>query len=671
MKTTGSAILIFWALLMPFVAEAQTDTTCRLDEVLIISQKTPSSLSGTAPTQVVTSEKMEREGMRNLGDVARQLGGVTLKDYGGIGGVKTISARGLSSQFSTLVIDGVAVGDAQNGQVDLGRYAIGNSSYISFSNGQSDEGILSARSLASGSQLNMVTSSPIFYGKESCHLKVGLEGGSFATVSGSVNWEQKISKRLSLNFFGHYIQSEGDYPFKLYYTNSHNDSSSVERRSNSQTRMLTGDGTLFWHIATNQMLTAKIHFIRGYHELPGPVILYSAKGSERSEEQLFFAQARYQGKWGRWEVQALGKLQTGMDLYEDTASSITLSGLIKNEYRQQEAYLSAGTRYSLTKGLWLFLACDEIANQLNSNLESHNDVFRLSNITAAGADWQHKSTTIKLSAVAQSINEPESMRQYRKVSPYVSASVKLLDRHDSLSSQTLRIRYFFKETYRIPNFNELYYFTIGRELNPEQALQNNIGITFSTDGKPCGSDRAELNITADIFYNRVRDKIIAMPTQNMFLWSMKNLGRADITGADLSIQAVLWKNRYEIEGAFSYSFQKALDKTDPDEKSFGHQIPYIPKHSIGAALYFKTPWGNIGYRLTYVGKRYFKQQNTPSTLLPSYADQCLSIDRTFRLKSVNLKLRGEINNLFDVQYEVVKSYPMMGRNYRLSIVFEL
>ena len=86
-----------------------------LDEVSVTAQSAPATLRSQAPTQVVTVEKIEQSGAMQLSDVVRQMAGVTLKDYGGVGGMKTVSARGLGSQFSTLTIDGVAVTDAQNG----------------------------------------------------------------------------------------------------------------------------------------------------------------------------------------------------------------------------------------------------------------------------------------------------------------------------------------------------------------------------------------------------------------------------------------------------------------------------------------------------------------------------------------------------------------------------
>jgi outer membrane cobalamin receptor len=75
------------------------DTVRSLDEVEVSSQRAPATMRTAAPTQVMDIEKIEAQGALQLSDAIKQMAGVTLKDYGGIGGLKTVSARGLGTQF--------------------------------------------------------------------------------------------------------------------------------------------------------------------------------------------------------------------------------------------------------------------------------------------------------------------------------------------------------------------------------------------------------------------------------------------------------------------------------------------------------------------------------------------------------------------------------------------
>lgn len=662
--------------LLPAMAAAQ-DTVKRhvLNEVQVSTQAPPSETYTSTPTQVVTVEKMEQTGAVQLSDAVKQMNGVTIKDYGGVGGIKTMSARGLGSQFSSLIIDGVAVNDCQNGQIDLGRYLLGNSAYVSFSNAQHDAPLQSARAFAAGNVVMMETQCPQFKEWRPFNLKVGMEGGSFHLYSPTLSWEQRITKRLSYSLWGNFIASRGNYPFTLYYTASQQDSSSRERRENSRMWMATGDANIFYTIDSRNELTAKVHYMQSRHELPGPVIYYSTKNSEHSEDRLFFAQAKYRYTGSRVKAQAIVKYQLTDDLYEDTAvASRTL-----NTYRQQEAYASGTAVYSPVEGLKLSVAEDAAYNTLVSNLAKNNHVRRLSTLTVLAVAYDNSWLSVSANGLATVAEEWASTQQsavgsqlrqsYRRISPYVGFNVK------PFRKAGLRLRYFFKENYRIPNFNEMYYYSITRELKPEKAMQHNVGVTYIL--RLPESDRQKnvdirLQIATDAYYNRVSDKLIAIPVQNMFLWSMINLGRVDIWGFDHRLDFSIRIKRITITIGRSYAYQNATDRTDPTSKTYGHQIPYTPRHSGGESLYVETPWVDFGYTAMAVGSRYYRQQNTEDTRLKPYCDQGLTLAHTFEFKNGSkLKLKGQVLNIFDVQYEIVRSYPMMGRNYRVSAVFEL
>ena len=94
---------------------------------------------GSSPVQTLSHADMERLGIRDMGDALKRFAGVQVKDYGGVGGMKTVNIRGLGSWSLTgVVYDGVQVGDCQSGQVDLSRFTLDNISLISLQIGQDD-----------------------------------------------------------------------------------------------------------------------------------------------------------------------------------------------------------------------------------------------------------------------------------------------------------------------------------------------------------------------------------------------------------------------------------------------------------------------------------------------------------------------------------------------------
>ena len=655
------AFFLLLPFLFPFAVAAQNDTVKTLDEVEISSQRTPSVTRTAAPTQVMDAERIEHLGAVQLSDAIKQMAGVTLKDYGGVGGVKTVSARGLGSQFSAVTIDGIPVDDSQNGQVDLGRYTLGNTAYVSLSQGQEQSSLLSAKALAAGNVLNMETAEPSFWPGERVKLKAGLEGGSFGYLSPSLLWQQRWSRRLKSSLFVNYLRSDGDYPFTLYYTASHRDSSSVERRSHSAVWMFTADGNLFYTLGEGNTLTAKVHYMRGMHELPGPIAYYSqAVSGQRSEEEQAFAQARWRVERERWQGQLLAKVRYSDDHYFDTLRNA------HDAYTQREAFVSGSLHRPLTAWLNLDGALDASLAHLDSRHQpatnQFSDVTRR-NLAAALALQVHLGAfEARANALYTDIDDliagQDTTPSYRRLTPFVSLMYRL--------GMTTTLRAFYKETYRVPNFGELYFFQLmPRGLRPERAHQFNLGVTHTNSHGLC-----QLTATLDAYYNHVNDKIVAKPTSNMYYWSMENFGVVDILGIDATANAQfsVFNSQFSIQ--LNYSFQHAVDHTRPGSNTYGHQIMYTPRHSGGASLRWENAWVNLGATAMVVGHRYFMRQNTPESRMPAYCDLGLSLDRSFDLRLGTLSLRAAVQNLLDTQYEVVASYPMMGRNWKLGIIYD-
>lgn len=640
---------------------AQTNDTVRrehLREVEIQTQRTPATLRVANPTQVVSIEKIQQTGALQVSDALKQLAGVTLKDYGGIGGMKTISARGLGSQFSAVTIDGIPVDNSQNGQVDLGRYVLGNTAFVSFTQGQQSTPLLTAHAYAAGNVLNMETAEPFFASNEWTKLNVGMEIGSFGHQSPTLLWEQRWSQKLKSSFYSNYLHSDGDYPFTLYYSSSHNDSSSVEQRKHSAVSMVTADGNLFYTIGKGNTWTTKIHYFRGKYELPGPLKMYSQVVSEQySTEELAFVQTRWRIERDRWASQLLAKARYSYDTYLDTTPG---SASIDNTYRQSEFFFSGSLHCKFTEWLDGDLAVDDDLSHMKSNLDQRNVVTR-NNISAALSlcghigQWEAQAHAL-YTDVTDWLDDLDTLPSWRRLTPYLSLLYKVGD------GTTLRL--FYKETYRVPNFSELYFFQlIPRELRPEQAHQINLGLTHAFASE---NGHWNVQLTVDGYYNRVNDKIIAKPTVNLYYWSMQNLGTVDILGADVVARLRV----ANVELAANYSFQSAVDHTDKKSAAYGYQIVYTPRHSGGADLRWDNRWVNVGASAMVTGHRYSEPVNSSENRLPAYCEVALHADHRFNLKSSSLTLRFTVNNLLDTQYEIVTSYPMMGRNWKAGVVYE-
>ena len=176
----------------------------------------------------------------------------------------------------------------------------------------------------------------------------------------------------------------------------------------------------------------------------------------------------------------------------------------------------------------------------------------------------------------------------------------------------------------------------------------------------------EVSLQADGYYNKVKDKIVAIPT--LFVWKTMNLGKVDILGTDVNLGAVLSFGagmRMKVNGSWSYQY--AVDVTSPTDKNYRHQIPYTPRNSGTLSVSLLNRWVDAGYMMNGVGERYALPQNTESNRIAGYVEHSVSLSRSFEVGRCIAALQLECQNFTDVQYEVIQYYPMPGRSYRITV----
>ena len=109
------------------------------------------------PHQIITRNQINSLPSNSVADALKYLAGVQIKDYGGLGGQKTINVRSLGSQHVGVYMDGVRITNAQNGTVDLGKYSLTTLESVSLYNANKSERLMMATEYASASTVYMRT----------------------------------------------------------------------------------------------------------------------------------------------------------------------------------------------------------------------------------------------------------------------------------------------------------------------------------------------------------------------------------------------------------------------------------------------------------------------------------------------------------------------------------
>lgn len=343
---------------------------------------------------------------------------------------------------------------------------------------------------------------------------------------------------------------------------------------------------------------------------------------------------------------------------------------INNRYRQHEVYLSMANLYRFDRHWSASLSADYQWNKLNADLYNFAYPTRHTVLVAAAVAADYGQFKAQASMLGTFVNDrvaidTAKMEGKTEFTPTVVMSYKPFKRVD------FSLRGFYKRIFRMPTLNDLYYTFIGNvRLRPEYTTQYDIGFTYAAT--PSNSWLKRVEVQADAYYNKVKDKIIAVPTSNQFRWTMVNLGRVDILGLDVSAQASwAFPCGLRLDARLSYTYEQAEDVTSRANTYYGDQIPYIPWHSGSAVI--NASWRGFGldYSFIYTGERYDATENIPQNHVPEWYTSDIALSYNFRIGGVKTRLAAEVNNVFNQQFEVVKCYPMPGTNYKVIVKFEI
>ena len=637
------------------------DTTEVLTGSVVTAFRPPDKI---IPAQALQGEQLQRLNALSVADAIRYFSGVQIKDYGGIGGLKTINVRSMGTQHVGVFYDGIQLGNAQNGQIDLGKYSLENMESVTLYNGQKGTAVQSAKDYASASAVYLRSRTPVFQGGRRTNFKATLAGGSFGTVNPSVLWDQRLGERVSNSFNAEYLYTTGRYKFS-YRKKDGYDTTAV--RQNGDVRALRIEEGLHGRIPDGSW-KMKLYFYDSERGYPGAFVR-EEPGKFRHEDRQwdtdFFAQGSLYKEWGDWHLNASFKYAYDYLHYLSDPRLDVSTMYVDNHYRQQEAYASLAQEYKIN-GWWdVDLAADYQFNTLDADLVNFVYPSRHTVLTALSTSLRWEKLKLQGSVlhtfVADRAREAGAAAESRHHwTP--TAVLQLIPFRD----KNFTIRAFYKRIFRMPTLNDLYYTFIGNKyLKPEFTTQYDVGATWEKSWTK-GFLR-NIDCTFDTYYNEVENKIIAMPASNQFQWTMVNLGLVQIRGIDAAAGTQLALGPVSANVRITYTFQKAQDFTDPSSPWYGGQIPYIPWHS--GSVITGIDWKNwhLNYSFIYTGERYEAVANIPENHAQPWYTSDLSLSRAFALGTHQLKGTLEVNNIFNQQYEVVQCYPMPGTNFRLIL----
>lgn len=649
------------------------DSVQVIKEAVIVGVPAEYKYREVIPAQTLKEEDLQRLNSFSVADAIRYFSGIQLKDYGGVGGLKTVNIRSMGTNHTAVFYDGIQLGNAQNGQVDLGRFSLDDVEEISLYNGQKSDIFQSAKDFGASGTIYITTRRPRFEKGRNANFKATMKTGSFGLVNPSIRSEYKISDAVSASFSGEWINATGKYKFRYRRRNSLGeivyDTTAV--RHNGDINATRLEAAL--HGTTNEgRWTVRAYSYNSERGIPGAIVNNVFRNGERLWDTNSFIQGSFTNKWSpKFRSLINAKYAADYTHYENQDAKLIQT---KNTYRQKELYASCANLYNIMENWEVSLAYDFQWNTLDAKFYMP---------TESGGTFPYPTRYTQMAALATAFEWGRIKGQASVLGYFVHEKVKRFEArpdkavatpafflsYKPFHRQDLSVRAFYKRMFRMPTFNDLYYTDMGNAfLKPEYAEQFNIGLKYTKNFMNMPALRT-VDASVDAYYNHITDKIIAYPKGQQFRWTMLNLGEVDIKGVDIALNSAWAFGEVEATARLQYTYQEAIDVTDSADTYYRDQIPYIPWHSGSAVLsLFYKGWG-LNYSFIYTGERYNQQENIPRNHTQPWYTSDLSVQKSFAIRTSTLKLTAEINNLFGQDYDVVLNYPMPKTNCRFVTSF--
>lgn len=621
-------------------AEERLDTVISLQNVTVTA--TPRKL---ATVQTLAGTQLQSLSTTTIADALKYFAGVQIKDYGGLGGLKTVNVRSLGAQHVGVYIDGIRITNAQNGTVDLGKYSLSTLESVSLYNANKLDLCQSASEYASGATVYMQTRRP---DKDS--LSVTGRWASFHTYMGRVN-AQLCRNGWSAFVDAEYLDSKGDYPFR--YKSEYEDT--VGRRFNSDIRYTRVEAALF-----KNGFASHLYYYDSERGCPGGIVRrlsdkYNNVGREWDRDM--FAQASWSHTFSnKFSFKTNAKYSYEYLRYCTDYPENQNTAKVDNHYHQHDAYVAVSGAYRPLGWLSMNIGYDARMSWLDADLKHFCSVRRLDQKAVVAVKADRGGLRAAASVLFQ------HYKDYTRLKTGAAEPLKRFTPAVTLgyTFRNLTVRAWYKNIFRAPTLNDLYYTQAGnRNLKPEFTTQWNIGAEYSYR-----NINWLASVQADFYINHIDDRIVCLPLRGTYTWSMMNYGHTRCRGLNVNASGTYTTGAWRFSLLTSLTWQRDINRTNPESDTYDLPICYSPTLSYGITAI--AAWRQLSLTVSdlHVGKRMWSYAD-PEDMLRPYNN----VDVKLTAAVWHMLASFEINDLLDVQYEHIPRYPMPGRNFRVTVTF--
>lgn len=632
MKLT--AILLLILIFSNISYGSDTLATKVKEEVIVEAEKEPFWVGKTLSYYKFEIKEENLLFFHNTSEVLSYFPNVYIRDYGGLGGIKTISLRGYSAPDVGILLDGFKINSQQNGIVDLNLLPLESFETIELVRGGSS--FLNGNNFASG----FVNFSMQNTTKRTASFSIG----SFEQIKITANIPYKFNHSNNAIFGVTFFSTDGKFPFEI----NNFGKTEIVRRENGWAKILS---TFLVNNTVIKQIVGKISILytNSVRGVPGAVVQNSIENKNaKLTEDMLFASIRLNPLFLDSSLQVGFKTLLHNSYYFDPEMNSLLINKETANYFNKDFEI----KFLYRKPIWGFQVNSFIETNYSTlsgdflEQNSGNSVERINFALGFGF-----GKTFSLARYIFNLETNFRFDAFSKIQPVYVYSFGVSFEDTLIATGT---KFNFSKNFRLPTFNEMYFLNYGnKNLRPEETFALNL--EFYNNFFPFFQPKFT------IFYYYTTDKIISVP-KSPVQWTAKNIAKAQSSGVEISVNS----QNIIFDATFSFSFTKAIDKSNNSPTS-NKQLVYTPKQILTLLLHFPLPLGfSYTSKILYVGKRFALPDNSNNSKLDPYLLLDLSIQKEFTSKNFKTIINFEISNILNSRYEIIVNYPMPKRYFLIS-----
>ena len=564
----------------------------------------------------------------NLASLLSSNSHVRIRSYGA-GGLVSASFRGANASHTKVLWNGVNLNHSTTGQYDLSLVPVFFVDELKIQSG----GLASLLGEGTlGGSLHFQNHSHFGQG---CKSYAEFAMGSFGLKKTGFQ-SQFSNANHAIDFRYFYHTSDNDFTFRDPYLKGQK--RTLEHASFSSRGLQTSYSYLH-----SQKLIANIRYWRQetFREL-APVISEAFSVAEQYDQSdVFVVDLAQKNEKTQWK----GKVsyQYTSLMYDDSLKDIhskhqTYRFSISQDFQWKP---SVGQVFRLENSIQL-----DTVSSTNFNAESNKEV-------------RYTSGLNYLRRLNENILLTTSLRQEMNnshLSPFLPSVGAKLKLHAYIFAELG-----WSKSYKRPSLNDKYWTPGGNpDLVDEMGWMSNIKFTYHSDDVSVIK-----NISLSSYYGKINDWIVWVPSSTSTYWSPKNIANVEQMGIELEayLESDTPWGLLRYENTSSCQYISDLNAADARSK----QLIYVPVFQFNQKFSWSVKKTHLYFQNHFESVRYTSADH--SSYLAPYSISSLGFNHTCEWEETELRFGLELNNLWDVDYQLVQDRPMPGRH--LNVNFNL